>query len=381
MAEAGFFDFYHRLQSAATVPPAMLLFGFNDFLGDLIIRRVSRLVLAEGRNEFNYSRFYLDDDEETGWADVVQEARHASFFVQSRKLIVATIRSERRLGQGKGKEREELLRPLLDYLAAPNPHTTLILFISLLETTPDEFKELVNRKRGGKIGRLVDLLATPALQVVNLDSFRDSQIRQYVRDYLKERRVAVTAGAVEKLLDNRGQSTAAVIYQLPKLEAAAAGVQGIDVADVDELVTGISSHSIWELTDAIENENAPLYFNALNYLFLNGVKPPLIIGTLIRHYHNLFTAKFLLQRRFPPADIGKILGQSSVFLNSFIAQARDFSAWRLKEVLKLIYRLDYQSKTGGEDSARLMLQTFIFQVKQLKVRDRALMAGAEPGPA
>jgi DNA polymerase III delta subunit len=70
-----------------------------------------------------------------------------------------------------------------------------------------------------------------------------------------------------------------------------------------------------------------------------------------------------------------VLNQPSFYLNSFIAQARDFSAWRLNEILKLVYNLDYESKTGGEDSARLMLQTFIFQVKQLKASDRTVARG------
>mgnify|MGYP001111179809 CR=1 FL=1 len=136
--------------------------------------------------------------------------------------------------------------------------------------------------------------------------------------------------------------------------------------EVEELITGVSSHSIWDLTEAIEREDAAVYLDILKYLFINGVKPSFIIGTLISYYHKIYTAKFLMKHRFTIPDIGKVLQQPSFFLNKFIAQVRNFSDFKIQEVLKLIYRLDYESKTSGEESARISLQNFIFQVKFLK---------------
>jgi hypothetical protein len=73
-----------------------------------------------------------------------------------------------------------------------------------------------------------------------------------------------------------------------------------------------------------------------------------------------------MKHRFSNADIGTVLQQPQFILNKFIALVRNFPDFKIQEVLKLIYKLDYESKTSGEESARISLQNFIFQVKFLK---------------
>jgi DNA polymerase III delta subunit len=106
----------------------------------------------------------------------------------------------------------------------------------------------------------------------------------------------------------------------------------------------------------------------LRYLFINGIKPTLIIATLITYYNKIFTAKFLLKRRFPVNDIGKVLQQHPYFLNKFMNSVKSFSEKRLLDILDIIYKLDYEQKSSGEESARLSLQNFIFQVRSLRSR-------------
>ncbi len=70
-----------------------------------------------------------------------------------------------------------------------------------------------------------------------------------------------------------------------------------------------------------------------------------------------------MKHNFPIDEIGRVLGQHRYFLNKFIQSARRFSDKRLKHILKMIYDLDYESKTSGEESARLSLQYFTFRSK------------------
>jgi DNA polymerase III delta subunit len=124
----------------------------------------------------------------------------------------------------------------------------------------------------------------------------------------------------------------------------------------------------WEeiLSEAIEREDAAVYLDILKYLFINGIKPSFIIGTLISYYHKIYTAKFLMKHHFSIADISKVLQQPQFILNKFITLVKNFPDFKIQEVLNLIYRLDYESKTSSEESARLSLQNFIFQIKFLK---------------
>ena len=217
-----------------------------------------------------------------------------------------------------------------------------------------------------KIGKLKENFESPQTVCIDLDRSSEAEIKNFIKQYMKERKITITVGAIERIQEIMADDFVSIIHQLPKLEAAAASSLNIGSEDVDELITGINSHSIWDLTEAIEREDAAVYLDILKYLFINGIKPSFIIGTLISYYHKIYTAKFLMKHHFSTADIGKVLQQPQFILNKFIALVKNFPDFKIQEVLKLIYRLDYESKTSGEESARISLQNFIFQVKFLK---------------
>jgi DNA polymerase III delta subunit len=355
MAEATFFNFLTRIQAEKRIPPLLLLYGFNEFLGEYVIAEVGR-VFGQPRTEFNFKRYYFDGEEESGWEEILDEANSSSFFISAQKVITVAIRDEKKIALSAAAK-----KAVADYLQKPNPNTTLIIFVSL-DLSRDEYKQLKKEK----LSRLREQLESPHTVSIDLDRGGEAEIRNFIKQYMKERKITITAGAVERIQEIMADDFVSIIHQLPKLEAAAAKTLNIDSEDVDELITGITSHSIWDLTEAIEREDAAAYLDILKYLFINGVKPSFIIGTLISYYHKIYTAKFLMRHRFSAADIGKVLQQPAFILNKFIAQVKNFPDAKIQGVLDLIYRLDYESKTSGEDSARISLQNFIFQVKALR---------------
>ncbi len=355
MPESTFFAFISRIQAEQKSPPLILLYGFNEFLGEQVIAEVGR-AFGQPRTEFNFKRYYFDGEEDSGWEEILDEANSSSFFISAQKVITVVLRDEKKISLGAAAK-----KAVAAYLQKPNPHTTLIVYVSL-DLSRDDYKQLKKEK----LSRLRENLESPHTVSIDLDRTSEGEIRNFVKGYMKERKITVSAGAIERIQEVMADDFASIIQQLPKLEAAAAQTLNIGVEEVDELITGINSHSIWDLTDAIEREDAAVYLDILKYLFINGVKPSFIIGTLISYYHKIYTAKFLMKHRFSTADIGKVLQQPAFILNRFIAQVKNFPDAKIQAVLNLIYRLDYESKTSGEESARISLQNFVFQVKLLK---------------
>lgn len=352
MSPEGFFSFLQKINRLQSPPPFTILSGYHEFLGEWVIQAYIRTFL-EDPTDFNFRRYYLEGDEETGWGDVVEEARTASFFIQSRKVIVATIRDPRRVSLSKADQ--ELLQ---QYLKKPSSHSLIILYISLA-LTPDDYKQL----RKGKLATLFKHLDSPATQVVNLDGIRNSDVSAFIRNRLKDRDVRITAGALERMQEMLGERFVSSMQWINQFETWAREEGVIDIQDIDHMITGVDPHSIWDLTDAVAQEDAVAYLKVLRYLFANGVKPAMVIGTLVTYYNKIFTARFLLRQHRSTAEIGKILQQPSFFLDRFIHTVRRFSDNRLRRILDLIYRMDYESKTGGEEAARLLLQQFIFQLR------------------
>ncbi|UCH94061.1 MAG: DNA polymerase III subunit delta [Candidatus Aminicenantes bacterium] len=353
MPEVSFFSFLDQVKTGKETFPVTILYGFNEFLGQKIIRAFCDTFLVE-KSEFNYRRYYFDSEyNETSWEEIISEANTSSFFVQSRKIIVVTIRDEKKITLQKYDG--ELLKT---YLAKPNPNTILVIYISL-NVIKDDFQQVKRQK----INKLLKALNSPHLYSIDLDKISDLEVRKYIQRYLKDVGMSITASALDKIMETRDDDFISLLYQLPMLEIAAVENKSIDSEDIDKFITGVEAHSIWDLTDAIESEDAEKYLKILKYLFMNGIGATLIIGTLVTHYNKIYIAKFLLKQKFPVREIGRVLGQHPYFLNKFIHSTRSFSEKRLQHILRLIYDLDYESKTSGEESARLSLQNFAFRAK------------------
>jgi DNA polymerase III delta subunit len=354
MPEIAFFNFKKIIKDSTAQFPVTILYGYNEFLGEEIIDAFCQGFI-ETKNDFNYRRYYFDSENETVWEEIIDEANTSSFFVQSRKIIVATIRDEKKISL-KSKD-EEILK---EYFHSPNPNTILIVYISL-NTTKDDFKQIKKLK----IDKLLKKLDAPQIYNVNLDKISEDQTKNYIQSYLKNCGISITASAMDKIIEIKNNDFISILHQLPKLVISDIQEKSIDSEDINKIITGVEAHSIWDLTDAIESENTTKYLKVLKYLFIKGIKATLIIGTLITHYNKIYIAKFLLKRNMPVQDIGKALGQHPFFLNKFINSTRNFSQKRLHHILKMIYYLDYESKTAGEESARLSLQNFAFRIKFL----------------
>lgn len=356
MAAISYFESLNRIQSGKGQFPFTFLYGFNESLGENIVQALVAQTI-EKKSDFNYRRFYLESGSEHSWEEIINEANSSSFFIESRKILIVMIRETRKLTIDKASK--DLLKK---YIQSPNMNSTLIMYLSL-NTMKDDFKQLKKQKITG----LLKDLASPHTLAVDLDNIYEREVKQYIKSYLKQRNITITPAAVDKILDMKGDDLASIINQMTKFEIAdiAGEERVLDADDVDWVITGIESHSIWDLTEAIETENVPKYLKVLQYLFINGIKPAFIIGTLITYYNKIFTAKFLMKQKYSPAEIGKALQQPSFILDKFIRSVRNFSKIRLLAILDIIYKLDYESKTASEDSARVSLQNFIFQVKLL----------------
>lgn len=352
MAEISFFNFLNKIEAKREKFPINILFGFNEFLGEKIIETFCTTFI-EKKNDFNYRRYYFDSENEANWEGIIDEANSSSFFIESRKIIVATIRDEKYITLKKSDR--DILK---DYFSNPNPNTILIIYLSL-NLLKDDFKQVKKLK----IDKFLKEFDIPHTYNVNLDKISDRDVKQYIQFYLKECGISITASALDRIFEIMDDDFISVLYQLPKLAIADVQDRSLDSEDVNKIITGVEAHSIWDLTDAIESEDITKYLKVLRYLFMNGIKPTLIIGTLVTHYNKIYIAKFLLKHKMPADQIGKALGQHPFFLNKFINSAWNFSDKRLQYILEIIYNLDYESKTSGEGSARLSLQNFAFRIK------------------
>jgi len=285
----------------------MLLSGYYEFVGEWIIGWAAKQFLGEV-TQFNLFRYYQDSEESVSWNEVLAEAGSASFFVQDRKVLVLILRDK-----SKAVPNADEINLLTRYLEKPNPDTLIIVYQSL-EFSPDDFK--LFRKQ--KLDPLAEKLAALPLIWIDLDKADSREIETWIRRQAEYADVKLGTVAMNRMFELWADEPLRLLPHVPKVLAAVPPGQEVAVEDVEKLVTGMTTHSIWDLIDAVEQLDVKGYMSILKYLVISGVKPPVIVGTLVTHYNKVLLAKMLQKSRVGSQEIGRILKQPPFILNRFL---------------------------------------------------------------
>lgn len=334
----------------------LLLSGYYEFVGEWLIRWAAKRFLGE-INRFNLCRYYQDSEESVSWNELFAEAGNATFFIQDRKVLVFILRD-----RGRAVPAAEEIQVLARYLQKPNPNTLVVLYQSL-EFSPDDYKQF----RKQKLDPLAETLSPLPLLWVDLDHAETREVETWIQKQAEEAGVKLGSVAVNRMFELWADEPLRLLPHVPKVLVSVPQGKEVAVEDVEKLVTGMTTHSIWDLIDAVQQLDVRGYMAILKYLVVSGVKPPVIIGTLVTHYNKVLLAKMLQKSRVGSQEIGRILRQPPFILNRFLRMVSTISELHLRRVLKLLYQLDYESKQAGESSAYLLLETFILELKVLEL--------------
>ena len=174
MREYSYFSFLKKSDSGSGISPVNLVHGYNEFLGERIIKTLIKKFLGEKSN-FNFKRYYFDSEESEDWFEIISEVKSSKFFIESRKVIAVVIRKDRYLSIS--REEVNLIK---NYLLKPNFNAVLVVYISL-DMLKDEYKQL-NKTKISKFLKYFDADFTVS---VNLDKINESDVKEYIRNELK----------------------------------------------------------------------------------------------------------------------------------------------------------------------------------------------------
>jgi DNA polymerase III delta subunit len=356
MNRTGAFRLLNGDQRGLPAVPILFLSGYYEFVGEWVLVWAARHFLGEV-SDFNFRRFYQDSEDPTSWQEVLSEAGNATFFIQDRKVVVFTLRDKARIAP-----KAEEMAALEAYIGKANANTLLVIYVSL-EFSPDDFKMFKKQKLDAWAAQLE---AHPVTWV-DLDRADTGEIETWIRRQAEQSGVKLGGTALNRMFELWADEPLRLLPHVPKVLASVLPGQEVAVEDVERLVTGMTTHSIWDLIDAVEKVDIQSYMSILKYLIISGVKPPVVVGTLVTHYNKVLMAKMLLKNRVASQEIGRILKQPSFILNRFLKMVSTISDAHLRKILQLLYQLDYESKQAGEASSRLLLETFILELKAINL--------------
>lgn len=315
---------FETLVKKGIVPPVCFLYGDEQFLVERAAQALLVNAIDQSLKDFNLNVFYGN---ESKGIDIIDAAQTLPMFSERRAVLV------KRAEQLKA----DALEVMLPYILNPAPGTCLLLTGTKIDQRKKFFLEF--KKQG---------------ILVEYKRLYDNKLPGFIQTEAISHGKPIETAAAELLSALIGNNLQELSSQLEKLVVYAGTKQRITVEDVHIMASSSKAFTAFELAKFLGLRDASNSIRSLDAMFLNGEDAPMMIGALTRHFRQLWRVRELLDRKVPPADIGRELSINSFFLGEIVTQARNFTRRELKRIFDEFYRCDVASKTGGGQSYTLL---------------------------
>ena len=227
--------------------PVYLLHGDEPFFIDKISDFIEKNVLTEAEKSFNQVILYGRDTEAQ---TVTDHARRFPMMSLYQVVIIREAQDMRSLTQ------------LQTYVENPSPTTILVIC--------HKHKKLDMRSAFAKA------LKEKAL-VFESKSLYDNQVPDWIKDFLKEKKLTATGDALFLMAENMGNDLSTISNELEKLIINLPENAQITVRDVEEHIGISKDYNIFEMQKALSGKDLPRAFKIAAYFKANPKNNPLVV--------------------------------------------------------------------------------------------------------
>ena len=191
-----------------------------------------------------------------------------------------------------------------------------------------------------------------------------------MRDWIIKKTIAmggqIEPQAAQILVTAVGNDTRAAKQELEKLLLYVNYGRPIDSMDIQELVTGSASVSIFDMVDALASGNAKEAFRTLD-LLMQDQEIPVLFAMIIRQFRLLIQTREIMDEKGNIATVQDELNQHPFVAEKLWRQASRFRFLQLKSIYRKLVEMDFAFKTSQPDS-RAALDVLIADIS-LMVQD------------
>src|SRR5690606_561685 len=178
---------------------------------------------------------------------------------------------------------------------------------------------------------------------------RGDQLRGWAAERVRAQGATFAAGALDRLVSLvDGAHLGELASEIDKLITYANG-RPVQVADVDELVSGAVQYQAWDLTDAVIDGRTDRALSVLRGMDTKSWPRQLVSFMVVRQYRQLILAQVCIREGMGPPQIGAQLGLRDFPLKKVIDQASRYDSQRLETAYRRLLEHDVAVKTGLMD--------------------------------
>jgi len=328
-----FQSFLREVQSGR-IDPVYLLEGEERYLRRRAISELIERVVDEPVRDFNVSRLDVESDT---LGTALATARQLPMMSRQRVVIVTGFEAV---------NDDVQIEILQSYLADPGSTTVLVFDSEALDSR-----------------RSVTGLLRKMARNIRFSRLKDDEASRWVRDYAQSIGGSFDRGSSEVLVSMIGADLSRLVNETEKLVAYANG-QPISTADVERLVIHSREHNVFELTDAILAGGREKATRLVHRLLSSGDEPLMILGAIARLFRQMLSAKELMRRNLPNAEVAKAVGMSPWAVTRLNEKVRQIEVPNIVEAIRRISDADLAIKSSLA-TPRLQLEVLVCNLTQL----------------
>ena len=310
--------------------PVYFLHGDEPYFIDAITEVVEKSILTESEKSFNLTILYGKDIKDI--MAIIDNAMRYPMMAQRQVVIIKEMQDIDFLKRGK---ENEALKRLQNYVEHPLSTTVLLL--------AHKHKKLDMRTAFGKA------LVKHAV-VFESKALYDNQVPDFIRNWLKENKLAIDQPAMDLMVEYLGTDLGKVINELEKLKLNLTEGSSIS-AELVEKYIGISrEYNVFELQKALASKDILKANRIAKYFSENPKDAPfvMVISSLYGYFSKLFMFHFIKNQS--PADQVKTLGlRTEWFLKDYNIAAKNFPRLKSELIIGLLKEFDLKSKGVNSD--------------------------------
>jgi len=317
--------------------PLYVVCGEEGYLRDQAVQIIRDRVLDPATRDFNYDVF---DGAEVDVAMLYGRVTAFPMMAERRLVLV-------RNAGGLSKQTGEML---VQYVDGPLESTTLVLEGESLPARGDLSGKL---KKWGVWAEFKPLFPR--------------QVAGWIREYARSCNRAIEADAAAALAELVGTDLRTLTNELEKLWVSVGDTIRVTREDIFDVVGVSRTHNIFELTTAVGMLETGQALEIVQRMLERGEKPIGMIVMLARHLAQLYRVT-QAPPGLRPRELASKFGIHPFYVESYIAQARNYAPQALLDGMRDLLEADLRLKSTGHPPLLVMQVALLAILRRGKTR-------------
>ncbi len=314
------------------VSPVYLITGSDEVCREQFFQKLISQIIPESLRDFNLNLFSAEN------LDILSfKSCYESYPVMS-KMRVLILRDCDKL--------KEAPKDCLETILLTPVETSCIIMVSeKVDHRLKLFKEV------SKMGSSVDFLQP-----------YDKNIPKWIETQASLMGLKFDPSAILLLQRYVGNSPGELVMEIEKLAACVSGKMIVSEDLVSKVTAKSRVATVFELADAIGEQNTVQALNLLQNFLDSGNHPSIAVKMIVRHYSILSLAMIELEKRNSVERIAQVIGIHPFFARSYINQARLFTQSKILQCLSIVKDADWQVRSLGKRLERIAMEQMVVRL-------------------